>query len=155
MVAALVCASFALILVLLAFVLWRKYFQVMEQRKRSGLNDLNGSCNQAAYYYLDDGPATTPPLNQLTWDGGGVVGNGGLNGLVGHTTNHLLHNNLTITVDDDSDFADSKTNKDYGLHAKGTSTFFLPSFSFNEPEFLPSSLSSIVRGFLIELGFLL
>jgi receptor-type tyrosine-protein phosphatase gamma len=28
MVAALVCASFALILVLLAFVLWRKYFQV-------------------------------------------------------------------------------------------------------------------------------
>ena len=29
MIAALVCASFALILVLLAFVLWRKYFQVI------------------------------------------------------------------------------------------------------------------------------
>lgn len=32
MVAALVCASFALILVLLAFVLWRKYFQVKRKR---------------------------------------------------------------------------------------------------------------------------
>lgn len=29
MVAAMVCASFALVLVLLAFVLWRKYFQVL------------------------------------------------------------------------------------------------------------------------------
>ena len=29
MVAALVCASFALILVFLAFILWRKYFQVI------------------------------------------------------------------------------------------------------------------------------
>lgn len=51
MVAAMVCASFALLLVILAFVLWRKYFQ-------------------AAYYYLDDGPPTTPPLNQPAWDGG-------------------------------------------------------------------------------------
>ncbi|EFX83408.1 hypothetical protein DAPPUDRAFT_48090, partial [Daphnia pulex] len=44
-VAAMVCASFAILLLVLAFVLWRKYFQ-------------------AAYYYLDDGPPTTPPLNQ-------------------------------------------------------------------------------------------
>jgi receptor-type tyrosine-protein phosphatase gamma len=29
MVAAMVCASFALVLVILAFVLWRKYFQVL------------------------------------------------------------------------------------------------------------------------------
>lgn len=31
MVAAMVCASFALLLVLLAFVLWRKYFQVCNE----------------------------------------------------------------------------------------------------------------------------
>ncbi len=38
MIAGVVCASFALILALLSFILWRKYFQ-------------------AAYYYLDDPPS--------------------------------------------------------------------------------------------------
>ena len=124
MVAALVCASFALILVLLAFILWRKYFQVMEQRKRSGLNDLNtGTCNQAAYYYLDDGPATTPPLNQPAWDGSSAI------------TPAL--NNMTITIDDDSDFADSK-NKDFGVNAKGTKIALS-----NPPRGSSSSLSQL------------
>lgn len=51
---------------------------------------------------MEDGPPTTPPLNQPTWDGGLPP----------------THNNLTIIVDDDSDFADGK-NKEYGVNAKG------------------------------------
>lgn len=50
MIAGVVCASFALILAILSFVLWRKYFQ-------------------AAYYYLDDPPSATrggsPQLSEI------------------------------------------------------------------------------------------
>ncbi|KAK2726948.1 hypothetical protein QYM36_007700, partial [Artemia franciscana] len=55
MVAGMACAVFALVLVILAFVLWRKYFQ-------------------AAYYYLDDAPPPTPPNGVgVAWDGGSAV----------------------------------------------------------------------------------
>ncbi|XP_054161930.1 tyrosine-protein phosphatase 99A-like isoform X2 [Oppia nitens] len=50
MIAGVICASFALILAILSFVLWRKYFQ-------------------AAYYYLDDPPSATrggsPQLSEI------------------------------------------------------------------------------------------
>ncbi len=50
MIAGVVCASFALILAILSFILWRKYFQ-------------------AAYYYLDDPPSATrggsPQLSEV------------------------------------------------------------------------------------------
>lgn len=50
LIAAVICASFALILAVLSFILWRKYFQ-------------------AAYYYLDDPPSQTrggsPQLSEV------------------------------------------------------------------------------------------
>jgi receptor-type tyrosine-protein phosphatase gamma len=106
-VAAMVCASFAILLLVLAFVLWRKYFQVrmivcLLYSSSSVFQLLPYYYLQAAYYYLDDGPPTTPPLNQPAWDGGEPP----------------THNNMTVIVDDDSDFAESK-NKEYGVNAKG------------------------------------
>lgn len=72
-------------------------------------NVLSSICLKAAYYYLDDGPPTTPPLNQPAWDGGEPP----------------THSNMTIIIDDDfaCAFGDGK-NKEFGVNAKGRRSAF-------------------------------
>ena len=54
MIAALVCASFALILVILAFILWRKYFQVICSVKTDSSKTLNQVQNSEIFITSED-----------------------------------------------------------------------------------------------------